>query len=63
MVSLAERRRAVMYIKDEYSISERHACQALLMNRSSYRYEGSKELMDEKYQEVVSLSQRFQYWG
>ncbi len=63
MVGLAERRRAVMYIKDEYGISERHACQALQMNRSSYRYEGSKELMDEKYQEVVSLSQRFPYWG
>ena len=33
MVSLAERRRAVMYIKDEYGINERHACQAMQMNR------------------------------
>jgi len=63
VVSLAERRRAVTYLKSEYGISERHACQAMQMNRSSYRYVASKEPFDETYREVVSLSQRYSYWG
>jgi len=63
VVSLAERRRCVTYLKNEYAISERHACQAMQLNRSSYRYVGSKELIDESYREVVSLSQRYPYWG
>ncbi len=33
------------------------------LNRSSYRYVGSKELFDEAYRQVVSLSQRYAYWG
>ena len=33
------------------------------MNRSSYRYVASKEPFDETYREVVSLSQRYSYWG
>jgi transposase InsO family protein len=52
-----------MYLRNEYDISERHACQAMQMNRSSYRYVASKEPFDETYQEVVSLSQRYSYWG
>ena len=63
MVSLAERRRAVTYIKDAYDISERHACQAMQLNRSSYRYVASNELMNEPHREVVGLSQQFPYWG
>jgi len=63
MVSLAERRRAVTYLKNEYDISERHACQAMQMNRSSYRYVASTEPFNETYREVVSLSQRYSYWG
>ena len=63
MVSLAERRRAVTYLRNEYAISERRACQAMQLNRSSYRYVASKELIDESYREVVTLSQRYPYWG
>ena len=63
MVSLAERRRAVTYLRNEYAISERHACQAMQLNRSSYRYVASQALIDETYREVVSLSQRYPYWG
>ncbi len=63
MVSLAERRRCVTYLKTEYAISERHACQAMQLNRSSYRYVASQALIDETYREVVSLSQRYPYWG
>ncbi len=63
MVSLAERRRAVTYLKNEYDISERHACQAMQMNRSSYRYEARQEAMDERYRRVVALSQQYPYWG
>ncbi len=33
------------------------------MNRSSYRYVGSQELVDERYRRVVSLSQQYPYWG
>lgn len=62
-MSLAERRRAVTYLKDEYEISERHACQAMQMHRSSYRYVASKELIDKPHREAVRLSQRYPYWG
>lgn len=51
------------YLRNEYSVSERRACQAMQINRSSYRYVGSQELMDERYRRVVSLSQRYPYWG
>ena len=50
-------------MKNEYDISERHACQAMQMNRSSYRYVAIKEPFDETYREVVNLSQRYSYWG
>lgn len=33
------------------------------MNRSSYRYVGKREEMDERYQRVVRLSHRYSYWG
>ena len=63
MVSLVERRRCVTYLRNEYEISERRACQAMQMNRSSYRYTGKREPMDERYRRVVSLSQQYSYWG
>jgi len=63
VVSLAERRRAVTYLKNKYDISERHACQAMQMNRSSYRYVASKEPFDETYRKVLSLSGLYSYWG
>ena len=62
-MSLAERRRCVTYLRNEYIVSERRACQAMQMNRSSYRYVGSQELVDERYRRVVSLSQQYPYWG
>ena len=63
MVSLPERRRCVKYLKAEYAISERRACQAMQMNRSSYRYVGGQDVMDDAYQRVVSLSDQYRYWG
>ena len=63
MVSLAERRRCVTYLRNEYAISERRACQAMQMNRSSYRYVGSKEAIDEIHRTVVRLSDQYRYWG
>jgi hypothetical protein len=50
-------------LKTEYSISERRACQAMQMNRSSYRYVGGQDVMDDAYQRVVSLSDQYRYWG
>lgn len=51
------------YLRNEYGVSERRACQAMQMNRSSYRYVGGQELMDEGYRWVVGLSNRYPYWG
>lgn len=62
-MSLAERRRGVTYLRNAYGISERRACQAMQLNRSSYRYTASQELVDVRYRKVVSLSQRYPYWG
>jgi transposase InsO family protein len=50
-------------LRNEYEISERRACQAMQMNRSSYRYVGGQELVDERYRRVVKLSQQYPYWG
>ena len=33
------------------------------MNRSSYRYVGRQELVDERYRRVLRLSQQYPYWG
>ena len=63
MVSLAERRRCVRYLRDEYEISERRACQAMQMHRSSYRYVGQQELVDAAHREVIRLSERYPYFG
>ncbi|ANO50687.1 hypothetical protein BA177_05220 [Woeseia oceani] len=63
MVSLAERRRCVTYLRNQYEISERRACQAIQLNRSSYRYVGQQELVDAAYEEVVRLSERYPYFG
>jgi putative transposase len=62
VVSLAERRRDVTYLKNEYDVSERRACQAMQRNRSSYRYVVRNEFEDERYQRVVSLSQQYPHW-
>ena len=63
MVSLAERRRSVTYLSNEYDVSERRACQAMQMNRSSYRYVGRNEFEDERYPRLVSLSHQYPYRG
>ena len=62
-MSLAERRRCVTYLRNEYDISERRGCQAMQMNRSSYRYQGQRQLVDAAYREVIRLSQRYPYFG
>jgi transposase InsO family protein len=50
-------------LRDEYEISERRACQAMQMHRSSYRYVGQQELVDAAYREVIRLSERYPYFG
>lgn len=62
-MSLAERRRCVTYLRNEYAVSERRACQAIQLNRSSYRYAGKREAVDERYRRVARLSRRYSYWG
>ena len=63
MVSLAERRRAVTWLRNQYQVSERRACQAMNMHRSSYRYGGRQEHLKEAYRRTVSLSRQYPYWG
>jgi transposase InsO family protein len=63
VVSLAERRRCVTYLRNGYGVSERRACQAMQLNRSSYRYVGRQETVDATYRQVIELSQRHPYWG
>ena len=62
-MSLAERRRCVTYLRNEYGVSERRACQAMSLHRSSYRYAGRLACREQGYQEVLRLSQRFACWG
>jgi putative transposase len=63
VVSLPERRRCVTLLVNQYEVSERHACQAMQLNRSSYRYEGKQEERDSRYQRVIKLSGLYPYWG
>ncbi|MEM7504799.1 MAG: IS3 family transposase [Pseudomonadota bacterium] len=62
-MSLAERRRCVAYLVSSYQVSERRACQAMQLHRSSYRYEARHEAVDATHRQVVALSQRYPYWG
>jgi len=62
VVGLAERRRCVTYLKDQYEISERRACQAMQLHRSTYRY-GTQNPVDDAYERVVALSREYPYWG
>jgi hypothetical protein len=50
-------------LRNEYEISERRACQAIQMHRSSYRYVGQQEFVDAAYREVIRLSDRYSYFG
>ena len=63
MVSLAERRRCVTYLRNAYTTSERRACQVMQLNRASYRYISEKPAVDECCQRVVKLSQQYPSWG
>ncbi|MFK8016371.1 MAG: hypothetical protein AB8G17_13140 [Gammaproteobacteria bacterium] len=48
-----------MYLREHYDISERRACQAMQINRSSYRYVGQRTLIDAGYKEVLRLSDAY----
>ncbi len=63
MVSLPERRRCVTWLVNQYKVSERRACQAMQIQRSSYRYVGRQEEQGHHYQRVVELSRAYPYWG
>ena len=62
-MSLPERRRSATYLKSQYTVSERRACQVLSLHRTSYRYRASRDPIDATHQEVVRLSDRYDYWG
>lgn len=62
-MSLPERRRCATYLKAQYAVSERRACQVVALQRSSYRYCARRDSIDATHQEVVRLSDRYDYWG
>ena len=62
-MSLAERRRCVTYLKNTYEVSERRACRAMQIHRSSYRFEGRTRYAATAYQRVVNLSRQYPRWG
>jgi len=63
VVSLPERRGCATYLKTQYAVSERRACEVLSINRSSYRYCARRDPIDSTHREVVRLSDRYDYWG
>jgi putative transposase len=46
-----------------YDISERRACEALGLNRATYRYRHRRDAVDTAHREVVRWSARYDYWG
>ena len=62
-MSLPERRRCVTWLVNQYGVSERRACQAMQIQRSSYQYVGRQEEQGYRYQRVVELSRAYPYWG
>ena len=44
-------------------VSERRACEVLTLHRSTYRYRHRPGAVDAAHQEVVQLSERYDYWG
>lgn len=53
----------VDYVKSDHGLSERRACQVIELNRSSYRYRPVEPYRSTAYQQVLSLSRRYDYWG
>jgi len=52
----------VTYLRNQFQVSERRACQVMSIHRSSHRHEGKPEF-DAVHAEVVRLSERYPYWG
>jgi putative transposase len=52
----------VTYLKSQFEVSERRACDVVSIHRSSYRHPGRDEI-DDTYAEVVRLSHQYPYWG
>ena len=48
---------------ETYAVSERRACQAMQIQRSSYRYRAKRPPVDETHRRVVELSGQYPYWG
>jgi transposase InsO family protein len=53
----------VTWLVNQYGVSERRACQAMQIHRSSYRYVGKQEEHGDRYQRVLELSGTYPYWG
>jgi transposase InsO family protein len=53
----------VTYLVNQYGVGERRACQAMQIQRSSYRYVGRQEEQGYQYQRVAEVSRAYPYWG
>lgn len=63
MVSLAEKRKVVTYLKESYSVSERRACLVANIARSSYRYPPSSAQQADLVKRISELSYQYSRFG
>ena len=53
----------VDYVKEDYPVSERRACQILSIQRASCRYEPACKVSGNVVCQVIEKSQQYDYWG
>ena len=50
-------------VKRDYPVSERRACQILLIHRATYRYQPVSRTSGDVVCQVINKTQQFDYWG
>lgn len=63
MVSLAEKRRAAVYLQKSYKVSERRSCRVLRLNRMTKRRFGPRQEAIILVQRIHQLSERYPRFG
>jgi putative transposase len=64
MVRPADKREAVQYLQEHYSVSERHSCGVLRINRSAYRRQPTRDeqaFLRMRIKEIASVRVRYGY--
>ena len=63
MVTPSDKTRAAGYLEEEYQVSERKACQVLVLNRNTKRRLQRCESIDDVVEKVIELSEAQPRWG